>query len=224
MYTTHKTKTKTTFIFGKPQLRCLLAFASKDESRSTMLGVVFDPETVEVSATNGHVAVNVGKTWRPTGQGKKRVLVERELLERAHKVATARSKIEVTLTRKSDFEYAVAVQVDGATQESKPDASVYRPKPPPLYQVWPFEPGGHSAHLDASYLAKLPLLAKAAETNAVELHTDGLNATVAAVEGAADQGGVVWSAMLMPLRHHGFVCQPEPKSCKKKSHKKKKAA
>jgi hypothetical protein len=192
---------QTLWTLTKRELVAILAFSSTDECRLNLYAVCFDRETGDILATDGHMALCVGKSWRPTGSGEGYAVIHRAALEAAAKVAKTGDLIRIEIVDDS-----VTITA-GPLASTVPFATTTFP---PLKTVYPKEVliGGCAHAFNASYLARMEKITRATgmtKTHSIELYPGPTNLDPMMMVHSSPENGAVWSVMIMPMRFDATV-------------------
>jgi hypothetical protein len=210
--------TEGTVTLSKSEAKCLATYASADEMRPQLAGVVVEPELLRCWATDGHRAVMARKVGGHYLGRCPAVVVPRDSFEtvvRMCRKATDSVVVFVGPPQGADDggsrslaagERVVGMQAvgaDGAVRGSH-HVTVLDVKPVPIDQVLyvpeqPSAPGAPVVGINADLLADVRLIARAAEKGGVALHP-GADALAPVGFRVTADSETEWTAVVMPMR------------------------
>ncbi len=203
---------------SKAEAKCLVTYASADETRPQLAGVVVEPELLRCWATDGARAVMARKVGGHYLGRCPAVVVPRDSFEtvvRMCRKATDSIVVFVgapegaddggshTLAAGERVVGLQAVAADGAVRGSH-HVTVLDVKPVPIDQVLhvpeqPTAPGAPVFGINADILADVRLIARAAGSSGVALHPGADALDPLGVRVTADSE-TEWTAVVMPIR------------------------
>lgn len=207
-----------TVTLSKSEAKCLAAYASGDETRPQLAGVVVEPELLRCWATDGQRAVMARKVGGHYLGRCPAVVVPRTSIEgvvRMCRKATDKVVLYVgpaqgsedggsrTLAAGERVVGLHAVDADGVVRGSH-HVTVLDVKPVPIDQVLfvpeqPSAPGAPVIGIDADLFADVRLIARAAEKGGVALHP-GVDALAPLGVRVTADSATEWTAVVMPMR------------------------
>ena len=186
--------------FTRDEARALLAFASRDPARTSLHGVIVDPATASVCATDGHTALRATLPYPPHADVSPNI-IHYDVWARV--LAAARKKTDTI---------SVAVDLNGATISVGEVRIEYRwadagsATPPNCGQVFEFAQNdtdrAEIVGFDGVYLERVGRTMKQIGAKSVKLSVRGGCSTQIFdfVFPAKSENPIAWTALVAPVR------------------------